>query len=405
MLLYPIEKLLNLRSQTFDGVVAIYLNTALRKLALSLTGTFLPVFIFFKTQSIFGFGIQIGLYGVIVYSLILNLFVLFFSIPFAQFLAKYGFRWTFATSNLFLISLLALLTLSEINIIALPIAAAFHGISRISYWLSYHTLFAEDGVITKLGEEFSLSRVIESLAGLAGPALGGLIITIWGFQILFLITLGIVVWSGLPFFFMHYHERRLKVDIRQVFSWLRRKDHRNEEFGLVGRYAEDTISLLFWPVYMFLIVGSYQRLGLIMTLSLVAGTMSVFLAGKMFDRIKIKNVFRFGAIATSIIWLFRGTVRSFSKLVITETSMGLLSPYYWVSFDSMVYERSKGKGEDVLTFMVARMFILSLQTLVVLGIVAVIVPFVWRFWGMWIIAALGAILSTVIWEKRRRVTS
>lgn len=245
----------------------------------------------------------------------------------------------------------------------------------------------------------SFSAILGRLAGIAGPVLGGVIITVWGFPSLFIVALIIVIFSGVPFFFLPHHERSLPVTFKGVVDWLRRKDHRNEELSFIGRYVDDFTFSLFWPVYMFLVAGTYERQGLAASLGLVFGTVMVYVAGRLFDKKHSPWLFKFGIIGTAVMWLVRGFVRSLGQLVFVEVGTNMISPFYWVTYDSLLYERARGKNEEVLTFMVARGFILFVALLLVFVFALVIAPFPWRFWAMWGLAALGVLFSSVMWEK------
>lgn len=120
MLVQPLHKLIHLPKETPDGITAIYLNTVLRTLAVSLVGIFLPVFLFLQTQEVFGKGITVGLYGIIAYYFLWRLVVLIFLIPAANTVARIGFRWSVLLANLFLVALLALLSMVEKSFWILP---------------------------------------------------------------------------------------------------------------------------------------------------------------------------------------------------------------------------------------------------------------------------------------------
>lgn len=400
MLIYPLHKLVHLRSNTSDGITAIYVNTALRTLALALIGIFLPVFLFLETQKVFGEGVVIGLYGIVAYYFIQRLITTFFLVPASKVIARAGFRWSVIIANVLLIILLGLFSVADKVFWILPVAAIVHGFQSPLYWLAYRSLFAEEGTSSHLGEKVSASAIIGRIAGISGPILGGVIITVWGFPALFIVALVIVVFSGIPFFFMHHHKQKVAPTFSSVVHWLRVKKHRNEEISFIGRHIDDTITALFWPVFMFMAAGTYERQGLAASLGLISGTAVVYLAGRIFDKKHSLRFFKMGVIGTSLMWLFKGFARSLGQLVIVEVGTSVVSPFYWVTYDSLLYERARDKGEDVLTFMVSRMFVVSVAVFLVLGFVVITAAFPWRFWALWGLAALGVLFSRAMWEKR-----
>ena len=360
MFVHPLHKLIHLKKDTPDGIAAIYINSALRTFAVSLVGVFFPVFLFLKSQEIFGNGVHIGFYGIISYFFLQRLTTTFLLIPTGKIISKIGFRWSIFTANLFLIALLGALSLAEKTYWAIPIAAILGGFQTPFYWLSYRALFAREGVLSNLGREVGLSAISSRFASIAGPALGGIIITIWGFSALFVLALIVVILSGIPFFFMPHHEHKLLVDIKSVIEWLKNKKHRNEELSFLGRHIDSFVYTAFWPVFVFLILGDFEKQGLVISLGLVTGIATVYLAGRVFDKKHSNKTFKFGIVFNSIIWILRGFVKSLNQLIVIEVGAKSLSPFYWVTFDSLLYERSREKDEKVMIFMIGRALVVSM---------------------------------------------
>ena len=400
MHVYPLEKFIHLRKDTPDGITAIYLNTTLRTLALSLVGIFIPVFIFVQTQRVFGEGIAIGLYGVIVYYLIWRLVVLFLVIPASLIISKIGFRWCLLLSALLLAVMLFLFSLTTIYFWVIILAAIIHGMQAAFYWLSYRSLFVKDGVLGRLGEEVSINAILSRVVAIGGPALGGIIIATWGFSYLFWIALVIVVFSGLPFFFMRYHRRNKQATLSSVINWLKVKKHRNEEISFIGRNIEGFVYAIFWPLFIFLVVGSYEKQGLVVSLGLVAGAIVILFAGRIFDKKYSFKAYRFGVIWVSVMYLARIFVNSLGKLVMIQVAHDMASPIYWVTFDSLIYERAREENNQVLTFMASRMIMVSVALFIVLGFAALIAAYEWRFSGLWILASIATLFTLTMWEGK-----
>jgi MFS family permease len=398
MLAHPLYKLIHFRKDTPDGIAAIYINTALRTFAVSLVGIFVPVFLFLKAQGVWGKDISFGIYGVILYFAIKRFSVIMFLIPAAKIISKLGFRWSIFSANLLLVVLLALLSLTQINFWIIPLAAVVNGFQGPLYWLSYKTLFAREGVLSSLGREVGLSAISTQIAAIAGPVLGGVIITVWGFSAMFIVALIVVVISGIPFFFMPHHEHKYTASLIGVVEWLKNRKHWNEELSFLGRHINASIYGLFWPIYVFLVLDSFEKQGLAASLALVASAAMVYVAGRMFDRKHSKKAFNFGILLTSLAWIARGFVRSLNQLVAVETSANAISPFYWVTFDSLVYERAREKDEKVIVFMVGRELVVSIAVLIVLVVALIVAKYEWRFWALWMMALVSTLSTFFMWE-------
>jgi len=401
MLVYPLQKLIHLRKDTPDGIAAIYINSALRTFAVSLVGIFLPVFLFLRAQDLFGKGIHYGFYGIIIYFLIHRIVVTLSILPAAKIISKIGFRWSIFTANVLLIALLGLLSLANDVIWVIPLAAFLHGLQNPLYWLSYRSLFATEGVLSNIGREVGFSAISTQLAGIAGPVLGGVIITIWGFPALFIVALIVVIISGVPFFFMSKHKHEYAVKIKDVIEWLKKPKHRNEELAFLGRRVDDFVVSLFWPVFVFLVLGNFEKQGLVASLGLVASTVMVYIAGRTFDTKHSYKAYKFGVVGNSIVWIIRGFGRNLSQLLMIETGAAIVSPFYWVTFDSLLYERVRDKDENIVVFMIGRHLVVNVAMYVVLLIAFIVAKYDFRFWILWITASLGTLSTLYMWEKKK----
>lgn len=399
---YSLERLIHFSGSTPDGIRAIYINTALRKFGLSLVGIFFPVFIFLETQKLFGESLTYGFYGVIAYFFLMQFVKFVITIPTAKFLNTYGFRKTIALSSVFLITLLILLMFAETYFVLLFVIALVHAFSTSFYWLSYHTLFAGDGLVDNLGKEVGVQKIIERISNISGPLLGGIIITIWGFQALFGVALVVVVISTIPFFFMGKHKHKEKVSWKVVSKWFGNKEHRNEIVGILGRQIDDKAVSLFLPLFAFLIVGTFAKQGLVESVSLVLGTISVYVAGKVFDKKRSRKIFEFGVISTSFFTLVRGFAQTFGQLLVLGGLRRIVSPFYWVNFDTLWYRKSRYDDESALMFAVINQIVAAFATFIVLAVALVFTGSEMRFWSLWILSVIGVIMASSLWRKGKK---
>ena len=400
MKIYPLNQFLLLKKNTPSGVFAIYLNIAIRTTALSLVNIFIPIYLFLEAQSYFGNDIIIGLYGVAAYYFIDRLAALIFTVPAAQFIFHFGFRGSIFLSNFFLVLTLVFLNAAAHNPIYFILAAVAGGAVTPFYWIAYHTIFAGDGIIDNFGQEISRANIISSLAYVIGPGLGGVIIVFYGFPVLFVSALLIVLLSGLPFLFApNLPQKNHPVSYPEILEWLKNPSHQNEEIAYFGRHIFEIVGGFFYPIFMFLIAKSFERIGFLTSLSFLLGIIATYFAGLAGDKYKGPWLLKFGSLVTFFIWLGRSLTTQFWQLATLDLSMKSLGAFYSVPFDSMTYQRSRNKDENVLTFITAREIIVSFVYFLTFFIVGLIIPFDWRWKGIFGLAALGSLLSIKMWEK------
>lgn len=401
MSFYTSDKTTHFKTGITDGITAIYVNIVLRRLALSLVSLFVPVFLFIKGREMWGSSIEAGLSLVFIYYVCWVLTKMLLVIPVANLIVSVGYRWTIALSNIFWAGLLILFYLAEENIEFLFIAPFVHAGATCLYWLSYHSLFAEDGHIKNLGKEVGLSQVIGLVASIAGPVMGGIIIDRLGFQSLFQTALFVIVLSGFPFFLLPHHKLKKRIRFGDVISWFKNKDHINEIVSVFGRNFEEKVVLVFWPIFVFLAVETYTKQGMIASSGTLLGALAVYWAGRLMDKKGNKRRFLFGVLATAITWVARSFTKNFVQILTVDIVGALVSPFYWVNFESLLYKDARTKAENQLLFMTARLFITGLSYLSVLLVLAIFMRSPQLFSILFFLAALGSIASFTLWEGRR----
>jgi MFS family permease len=206
--------------------------------------------------------------------------------------------------------------------------------------------------------------------------------------------------SGLPFFFLPHHKMKTPISLSGLFEWLRRPEHRNEIISIFGRSIEEKVSLTFYPIFIFFIVGTYTKQGFMAAASMAVGTVAVFLAGKFMDRPGNRKRFLFGVVGTSLIWPLKFLARTFGSLLALDVISSAISPFYWVNFESLVYKDVRKNDESSLMFMTARLVVTGLAYLTVLVVVLVTAFTRYNFLILFTLAAFGSLLSYYIWEGK-----
>jgi len=379
---------------------ALYANTAIRYLSLSLASIFIPVYIFTQAQKVYGNSIIIGLYAVIIYYLLHRTTTTIFTIPAARFLTRYGFISSISIGNIALAACFVFMTLSQSNFAFIILAAFFEGIAVPYYWLAHHMAFTEGGKPKHFGRQLGLRDIFARIPAILGPLIGGIIITLFGFSSLFLISLLGIIFSAVPFLttrrFIH---RTQKVSVKRVVDWFTQTAHRNEEVAYIGRETSALIGLIFYPIFIYIIGKQFELIGLMVTVSMALGILSLFITQRLQDKYnKQRFIFNVGALGATIVWMLRPLVISFSQLFALDIAAKITGPFFDIPFDSMIYKRSRSKSERALTFLSAREIYIGLVYYIVLALISVIILFDWRWVAIFSLAAVGLLISTVMWE-------
>ncbi len=315
------------------GLTGLYLNASLRTFGLSLISIFIPLYILKITSN---------LNWVFIFYIVSFGIMSFLDYILAKVVSKIGPDWSALISNLFLISYLICLKAAKMDLNFFLLAALMIAFVVPLYWGPYHLAFINLGKQEKMGGQVTImvffSRVVASLA----PVCGGLIIKNWGFDVLFNIALGIIFFSVFPLFFDSYNKKESISSFGKIISSILSREERHNVLGFVGESIETFIAVVFWPIVIFLSVGSYQIVGLITSASLLFSLIILMILKKYIDR-REKRFFRWGMWGNGLNWLVRIFANGARQIFLADLSYNLLALFVWTPFHSLVYKKAKSK--------------------------------------------------------------
>src|SRR3989344_3115801 len=212
---------------TYKKSFPLYITNTIKSFALSVAGLYVPIFIFvsFKDNLLFSpSNILNGIYFILAFYLVRSLFTLLFMHDIVNFIFGWiNFKWSIFISNILLAVAMYSLVISENNIYFLFLSSIIFSIETLLYWIPFHTNFVrilreEDGITTKFGSSIGMRFFLASIASAAGPALGGLIIKLYGFDTLFFITTALLILSALPVLFGTHEGKHGKHNLFHIMN-------------------------------------------------------------------------------------------------------------------------------------------------------------------------------------------
>jgi len=333
----------------------LYLAMALRGLALSMVGIFIPLYLYYE--------LAFPLKDVFVFYIITSVFFAIFTPVAAKFSNKIGFKYCILISSFFHITFFGLLLFLDILHPSLTLLAIVLGISQAFFWFSFHADFAKNSDHIHRGREVSLWFAFSSVSAILGPFIGGLVLSIpeLGFNWLFVFASFVLLSSAIPLFFFKKDKTR-SFSFKNIFSKIKLK----EAIAFIGNGMEGVASFVLWPLFIFVIIKKYFLMGSLA--SVVSIFMIVFTVGvgKLTDGIKKRKIMRIGVIISVLSWLVRGFVKTISQ-VFTVTSIGASgSTLTNVPFSALTYD--KIKKNNLIEFLILREVCLCVGRILVLTV-------------------------------------
>jgi MFS transporter, DHA1 family, staphyloferrin B biosynthesis exporter len=371
----------------------LYAMRFLRDVVNKLTVIFIPIYIFE----------QLGLVGVCLFFGICRAVSLIASIPVARLGTKIGHNLILVISHFVTALFLILLWASQHHPLLVFVAACFEGLSIAFFWPSYYTLLSRAAHTKRMGEDLGLLQFLLKLASLVSPAVGGSIAVVLGFDNLFLTGLVFVIASAIVVLMMKAEPEADVVSFRELFSWLKERAYESLAISYVGRYINDAVFAL-WPVYVFLLLGAVDSVGYLYTLSLFIAMIFSFATGIYTDRNRTKKPYFISGTILSVLWLLRSQVWSFWHVAFIDTVDKLTSNFHWLFYDVLFFKRSQ--GGQAYSYFVYREVIISIVAVVFWVAVAGLFATFARGWtGLFILAAMGVLVSLLVKDKHPHVST
>jgi len=319
----------------------LYIFSVLFAMASALISIFEPVF-FYKE----GFSLStIALYYALHYTLYL------FLLPVgAKFVARFGLErslsWSMPIFVLYFLMLAALPHFTDLFWIAWIVLAFF----KVLYWPAYHTTLTKFGESGNRGTELSWIFAINNGVGVLGPLVGGIIIVTLGFPVLFIIAASLSLLAMFPLLRTKERYRVTKFEYDDPWRELFGRRNRRMLWASFG-WVENLVDLVFWPIFMFIVLGSADKLGYIASFNVLLMVLFGFVIGEYSDRVPRRQVLRMHVPFLLLSYLFRPLAGSPFRILLTE-SLGKTS-YIGVRLPMMHKYFTAASRTSPLRYMVA----------------------------------------------------
>lgn len=315
----------------------IYIMTLIRSFALSLIGIFVPAYLLdlgYSLDALVFYYISIGVfYG------LLNIITVKLS-------SKIGVKHSIMFSMPFIICYLLLLNSLPTYGWSLYFIAFVGAIYSSLYWPAFHITFLHSSDRDHRGEEYGLYESFVYLPMIFAPLLGGLIISFFGFHLLFYMVCFLLLIAPLPLFFSQ--------DIYEPFTFSLKKmvSQRNVRnifvffFEGFSHYAE----LVLWPILIFIVLKDFLSLGILATLSICGAAVMTYILGRMSDVVSKRKILRASSVFISILWVFRSFAHKFSHFAILNPLAGISFTLFSVPYMALFYNKGARHPAEFVIF-------------------------------------------------------
>ena len=311
-------------------IAELYVSTAIADIALALVLVLEPIFLYTSiklsiTQILLFFGAVYFLY--------------IFAIPFgAKIISLYGYEHGILFSIPFQILYWFFLFGSVENHGFLYLAPVAYAIQKALYWPALHasvTRFAQNG---QRGREFSVLHAIVLLAQIVGPIIGGTLSDNFSIRMVFVIASAIYTTSFIPLF------TTPEIFVPKLYkfrdTWQLYKTYPKKAIAYMG-FGEEFIALIIWPVYIYIVVRDFERIGVLVTVATLVATVLNLYFGRLTDRMNKQTLIKWGVVGTFIVWLLRIFGQTLWPVFLFDTLARTVKDMVLIPLVTLTYERAE----------------------------------------------------------------
>ncbi|KKU23101.1 MAG: hypothetical protein UX35_C0010G0019 [Microgenomates group bacterium GW2011_GWA1_46_15] len=342
------------------GLKWLFSAQLLRGAAQQMAGLFIPLYLYTRIHSIGFFNIsffahvsdlQKTVFLTCAFFLVMRLVTLVTIFPLSRFIRMVGLVKSMFIGNLLNMGMYLALYMANTNAWFLVLAAVLEGFVVTLYWVPYYTQFVVHAELKHLGQDVGALAFLDKLVRIGMPMLGGIIAASLGFRMLHLA-------SAILF--------------------------------LLAAVVDDAVFLL-WPIFIFFIVGTVERVGYVYSLVLFVSLVIAYFMGWYLGKHKGRTLFVLCSSLLSALWVARIFVQQVWHIITIDLVDRLAVGVYEPIFDTVFFRKSRGK--HVYHIQIYREVVNSLAAICIWSIIILffILPFGWT--GAFLLAGFGILLS------------
>lgn len=386
------ERFLDFQFRREIKLLPLFLNESFRAAAVSLLSVFSSIYVYKTLLGLAGRQ-DLAFLSVFTYFLGVYIFKLLANLLAEEFSLRWGLKKQIYLGLLFSAICLGMLFFSSGRPGLLALASASWGLSAGFYWFGRHGLMIKESGEGTFGKALGMAYSVRALLLMTIPALGGLIISFFGYQALFLASLLIVVMAGIVIIPLKERKTHRDTSLAEILGLFR--THKRMVLVYGGYAAAGAIYGIVIPLYLFLILQKELSLGEFFSLAMILVALVNLLIGRWVDLRGKRGLVAYGSIFQFFVWLGRLITRSIKILFIFDiidriTGQMVNIPLHVLSYQKAVDGQSTGRAtlfQEISFTGGAIVVCLLMMVIIFLGI-----PLKFSFW----LAAVFSLLPLLL---------
>lgn len=384
------------RSVSFDEIAELYTSRLIMVFAINIVNLFAAIYLYKLGYS----PLFIALFYAAIYAI---------KIPLVPFLAKYAAYYGPKHGVLFanivrIASMIAFVFVPQYGLLAIIVFGVLQQISAAMYNICYMINFSKVKHVLNVGKEIGTMQVIEKVAKITSPIVGGVIASTWGPQASIILASILFILAAVPLF-RSVEPTALRMKLKfQGFPWrLARATLLSQSVVGFDFVASGVVWSLFVTIFVFAGLGEniYSVLGTLASFGVLVSVAASWTFGKMIDRRKGDVLLGAGIVINSILHLFRPFVTSVAGVVGANIVNETATSAYTMPFTRATFDVADSSGSRAVYMMYSEMMLDLGQALCCL-LLAVGILLLGTHGGMVLVFAVAAVYELLMLTSTRQ---
>lgn len=322
----------------------LYIANAIRNFSISTVAIFIPIFLL---ENGFGF------IGIGIYLLIQTIVMAFGAYPFLKVAARFGLKHNMLISSPMMI--LYFVTLYNIDFLRslLPdigviiILGILVALADSMYWTGFHVHYAKSSQIKKSAKQYGVFNITSTISSAAAPLIGGVLLTAFGFPVMFTIVMSLLIIAVLPLFLSKEKHLPFNVTYKDISS----NKHARYIFPFFGEGMHHVALGVAWPLFLYLLFYAYSDIGVIYTIANALFLVTTIYVSHRITELTKYTFLKIGTWFHSISMIVRLFAKSFISMSFAMSYAGFTNAIMTNSYHTTYYNSAKKHGLMTIVFM------------------------------------------------------
>ena len=338
-----------------------FLSVAIRGFALGMITIFVPIYLYQYFNSIaltlVFYAVIFALYGILV--------------PIGGLIMmNIGIKKAMLASHPFFLSFFVCLLFFDASKTFIPLAALLYSVGMIFFWPAYHVNFSRVSESARMGKEVGKLNFITALPGILAPAVGGTILSLFGYPTLFVAVLCALASSAIPLLLSEDARQTYSDSYLKAYKRIFKKENRYHNLAFAAVGMEAVINGYLWPLFLMVVSIGYLAIGSIATIALIVSLLFTLYMGRITDRVDKRKLLTIGSILTSGAWIGKFFVTSPVSAFLAQSFYRFSRTAAGIPFQAILYKKAEARGHEIDEFIIYKGIVVGITKSVFLLILA-----------------------------------